>query len=419
MRWLYSLLIFFALPFVFLRLFLKGRKNSLYRQRWKERLGIVPDLSKKSDQKVIWIHAVSVGEVEATAPLVKKLFAEYSDLKIIMTTTTPTGAETVKRRYSDQATHYYIPYDLVSFLERFIDRIKPNLMIIMETEVWPNLIHVCQKNNIPVMLSNARMSESSGKGYQRIGKISRPMFSGISAIATQTDLDAERIIMLGADPDRVTVSGSLKFDQELPANIEEKSAELKQQIGSRPVWIAASTHSGEEDQVLIAHKQILKTLPDCLLILVPRHPERFEEVFELCEAYSVTTNRRSSDQAIDGQVYLVDTMGDLLMCYGAADVAFVAGSLTSIGGHNFLEPASLGLPILMGPYTFKIEKIFQTFLDAGAAFRVKDSIELEQKVLYFFKDDQERLEAGNKAMKLINENQGAADRHMEIIKKLS
>ena len=395
----------------------------MYRQRWKERLGIVPDHSIKSDQKVIWIHAVSVGEVEATAPLVKKLFAEYSDLKIIMTTTTPTGAETVKRRYadqySDQVTHYYVPYDLVSFLQRFIDRIKPNLMIIMETEVWPNLIHVCQKNNIPVMLANARMSESSGKGYQRIDKISRPMFSGISAIATQTDLDAERIIMLGADPDRVTVSGSLKFDQELPANIEEKSAELKQQIGSRPVWIAASTHPGEEDQVLIAHKQILKTLPDCLLILVPRHPERFEEVFDLCEAYSVSTSRRSLDQTIDGQVYLVDTMGDLLMCYGAADVAFVAGSLTSIGGHNLLEPASLGRPILMGPYTFKIEKIFQIFLDAGAAFRVKDSIDLEQKVFYFFKHDQERLEAGHKGMKLINENQGAADRHMKIIKKLS
>ena len=395
----------------------------MYRDRWKERLGIVPTFIKKSDQKVIWIHAVSVGEVEATAPLVKKLFTEYSDLKIIMTTTTPTGTETVKRRYADQyddrVSHFYTPYDLMSFQQRFINQIKPDLLIIMETEVWPNLIHVCQKNNIPVMLANARMSERSVKGYQRIAKLSRPMFSGISAIAAQTDLDAQRLISLGVDPDHLTVSGSLKFDQELPEGIEEKSAEFKKQIGSRPVWIAASTHPGEEDQVLVAHNQILKTLPDCLLILVPRHPERFQEVFELCEAYAMTTSRRSLDQDINNQVYLVDTMGDLVMCYGAADVAFVAGSLTSVGGHNLLEPASLGLPVLMGLYTFKIEKIFQSFLDAGAAFRVKDSIELEQKILYFLQHDQERLEAGNKAMKLVNENQGAADRHMKLIRKLS
>ena len=398
----------------------------MYRDRWKERLGFIltnSDFIKKDDKKVIWIHAVSVGEVEATTPLVKKLFAEYSDLQIIMTTTTPTGAETVKRRYADQydeqIVHYYIPYDLVSFQQRFIDQIKPDLLIIMETEVWPNLIHVCQKNNIPVMLANARMSESSGKGYQRIAKLSRPMFSGISEVAAQTDLDAQRLVSLGVNPDHLIVSGSLKFDQELPEGIEEKSAMLKKQIGSRHVWIAASTHPGEEEQVLNAHKQILKTLPDCLLILVPRHPERFQEVFELCEAYTMTISRRSLDQDINKQVYLVDTMGDLVKCYGAADVAFVAGSLTSIGGHNLLEPASLGLPVLMGPYTFKIEKIFQSFLDAGAAFCVKDSTELEQKVLYFFEHDQERLETGKKAMKLIKENKGAADRHLELIKRLS
>ncbi len=397
----------------------------MYRQRWKERLGFIPvisDLHNKSNQKIIWMHAVSVGETEATAPLVKKLFAEFSDLKIIMTTTTPTGAETVKRRYADQYSdriiHYYIPFDVVSFQQRFIDQVQPDLMIIMETEVWPNLIHVCQNNNIPVMLANARMSERSGKGYQRIAKLSRPMFSGISAIAAQTDLDAQRLISLGADPDRVTVSGSLKFDQELPQDIEEKSTKLKNQIGSRPVWIAASTHPGEEDQVLIAHKQILKTLPDCLLILVPRHPERFEEVFKLCEAYFVTTSRRSLNQAIDGQVYLVDTMGDLLLCYGAADVAFVAGSLTSIGGHNLLEPASLGLPVLMGSHTFKIEKIFQAFLDVGAAFRIGDSKELVEKILFFLGNDQERLEAGTKAKMLVNDNQGAAEKHLKIIKNL-
>ncbi len=424
MRRLYSLLIFLALPIVFLRLFLKGRKNSMYRQRWKERLGIVPKQKKDNDnQKIIWIHAVSVGEVEATVPLVKKLFAEFPDLKIIMTTTTPTGAETVKRRYADEyddrVVHYYASYDVVYFLQRFIDRIKPELLIIMETEVWPNMIYICQKNKLPVILANARMSANSAKGYQRISKLSVPMFSGLSVIAAQTGLDAQRIISLGIEPDRVAVTGSLKFDQHLPEGIEQRSAKLKKQIGSqRPVWIAASTHPGEEDQILIAHRQILKILPDCLLILVPRHPERFEEVFKRCEEYSVNTSRRSLNETIDGQVYLVDTMGDLMLCYGAADVAFVAGSLTSIGGHNLLEPASLGLPVLMGPYTFKIEKIFQIFLDADAAFRINNAIELEQKVLYLLEHDQERVEYGNNARKLVKKNQGAAGRHLELIKKL-
>lgn len=395
----------------------------MYCDRWKERLGFVPAIAnKKGDQKVIWIHAVSVGEVEATVPLVKKLFTEYSDLKVIISTTTPTGAETVKRRYadqySDQITHYYIPYDLFSFQQRFVDQIKPALVIIMETEVWPNLIYVCQKNNIPVMLANARMSERSGKGYQRIRKLSRPMFSGISAVAAQTDLDAQRIISLGANPDRVIVTGSLKFDQEIPQDIEEKSVELKKQIGLRPVWIAASTHPGEEEQILKVHKIILKDIPECLLILVPRHPERFDEVFKLCESFSMSTRRRSLDEALDDQVYLVDTMGELLLFYGVADVAFVAGSLTSIGGHNPLEPASLGLPILMGKHTFKIEKIFQTFLDSNAAFRVNNTTELVNKILYLFEHEKERIEIGERAKNLVEKSQGAADRQLQMIKKL-
>jgi 3-deoxy-D-manno-octulosonic-acid transferase len=245
------------------------------------------------------------------------------------------------------------------------------------------------------------------------------VFSRITAISAQTDLDAQRLVSLGAAPDRVTVSGSLKYDQELPHGHEEQSAELKKQIGAqRPVWIAASTHPGEEDQVLAAHKQILEICPDCLLILVPRHPERFEEVYKLCEAYSMDTSRRSSGESPDGQVYLVDTMGDLMLCYGAADVAFVAGSLTPVGGHNLLEPASLGLPVLMGPYTFKIEKIFQVFLDEGAAFCVNDSNEIVDKILFLFEHDRERLQIGDKAKNLVRKNQGAAESQLQTIKSL-
>lgn len=215
---------------------------------------------------------------------------------------------------------------------------------------------------------------------KKISALSKPTFAGISSIAAQTDQDAKRIISLGADPKSVKITGSLKFDQKLPKDLETRSLALKNKIGeSRPVWIAASTHEGEENIVLAAHQKILKTIPDCLLILVPRHPERFDTVHQLCTKNGFTTTRRSLNEEIQGQIYLVDTMGDLLVCYGASDIALVAGSLTPIGGHNLLEPASLSLAILMGPHTFKIEKIFQTFLDANAVERVTDQNDLAEK----------------------------------------
>lgn len=425
MRRLYSFLLFLALPIIFCRLYVKGRLNPLYRQRWKERLGFVSSL-KRVDQKIIWIHAVSVGEVEATAPLVTKLFDQFPNIQIVITTTTPTGSETVERRYPEQFNkqikHYYIPYDLVCFLQRFIDRINPKLMIIMETEVWPNLIHVCNKRKLPVMLANGRMSERSCKGYQRLSVLLKSMFSKINIIAAQTGQDAKRFITLGADPEDVIVVGNLKFDQKLPEDIEERSLQLKEQLGSkRPTWIAASTHEGEEEKVLSAHQKILKKLPNCLLVLVPRHPERFDQVFDLCNKSEFKTVRRSDDQKnIDPttQIYLVDTMGDLLLCYSAADVAFVAGSLAEIGGHNLLEPASLGSPILMGPHTFKIEKIFQKFLDENAAVRINNENELTEKALYFLQNDRERISMGKRAKDLVEQNQGSAERHLELIKRI-
>ncbi len=418
MRRLYSLLLTAALPFVFFRLYLKGRKNPLYRQRWKERLGILPQFEEK-EQTTLWIHAVSVGEVEATQPLVKKLSAELPELTIVITTTTPTGAETVRRRYGDQIRHYYLPYDLVSFQQRFFDRIDPDLVIIMETELWPNLIHVSQTNHVPVMLANARMAKRSARGYRRMGSLARSMFKSLAGVAAQTQSDADRMIMLGTDPNRVIVSGSLKFDQEIPSDVEDSAKELREQIGQeRAVWIAASTHAGEEEQVLEAHRKILKAIPGALLILVPRHPERFDEVYELCSRSGFSTSRRGLGHLPKGEIYLVDTMGDLLMCYGAADVAFVAGSLMPIGGHNLLEPANFGLPILMGMHTFKIEKIFDTFLNAEAAFRVSGATDLANCVLDLFSDETKRIMVGNRARKLLDKHRGAAQCHFEMVKRL-
>ncbi len=428
MRRLYSFLLFLALPVIFGRLYFKGRLNPMYRQRWKERLAIIPEIKNNNSQKVIWIHAVSVGEVEATAPLVKKLFTEYSDLQIIMTTTTPTGAETVARRYPVQfdkrIKHFYIPYDLTILISRFIRKANPDLIIIMETEVWPNFIHVCDQKNISIMIANARMSERSAKGYQRLSSLSKPTFSKLNAVAAQTDQDAKRIISLGAKTDNVVVSGSLKFDQKLPVDIEKRSFELRENFGSkRPVWIAASTHEGEEEKVLVAHKQIIKKIPDCLLILVPRHPERFDHVYALCEKSKFKTGRRSLEknneqQQANNQVYLADTMGDLLLCYGAADVAFVGGSLAEIGGHNLLEPVSLGVPVIMGPHTFKIEKIFQTFVDENAVVCINNTDELTEKIVSYLQNEQERFAIGKRAKDLVERNQGSTQKHMDLIKEL-
>lgn len=422
MRRLYSLLLFLGLPIVFLRLFFKGHKNPMYRQRWKERLGFVRPTEPQQDH-VFWIHAVSVGEVEATVPLVRNLFIEYSKPLIVITTTTPTGAETVERRYKDKyqnrVVHHYIPYDLTSFQQRFIERISPDILIIMETEVWPNLIQLCKKKNIPVLLANARMSERSCRGYQKISALSQPTFASINSIEAQTDKDAERFILLGAPNTRVSITGSLKFDQTLPTDLKKKSVSLRKRIGiTRPVWIAASTHEGEEEMVLAAHRTLLQTIPDCMLILVPRHPERFEHVYKLCKDKKFAVTRRSQQHDISGDIYLVDTMGDLLLCYGAADIALVAGSMMPIGGHNLIEPASLSIPTLMGRHTFKIEKIFQTFLEANAVERVFNQNDLANKVAMLFADEKKRQQLGDNAKNLVIKNQGAAELHMQKIHTL-
>lgn len=420
MRFIYTFLLYLLLPFVLLRLWIKGRKNPLYRQRWHERFGSVNKIEKTSN--IIWLHAVSVGEVEATAPLVARLFKHYPGLRVILTTTTPTGAETVLRRYADQIsenqiTHSYLPYDLPIFLQRFLDRIQPDLVIIMETEVWPNLVQVCRKNAIPVILANARMAERSCQGYLRLGSLARDTFADITAILAQTDLDAERFRTLGADRHRVSVTGSLKFDLSIPSDLPARSQQLRQKLGEgRPVWIAGSTHAGEEEQILLAHQQILNRLQDCLLILVPRHPERFDVVSDLCAKAGIKTVRRSQHEpAEDAQIYLVDTMGDLLLCYAAADIAFVGGSLVAVGGHNILEPASFGIPVIMGPYTFKIEQIFQEFTAADAVCQVEDAEGLARQIMYLFNNRDDARRIGGNGLKLVEQNKGSADRHIEVV----
>ncbi|ERT16728.2 3-deoxy-D-manno-octulosonic acid transferase, partial [Pseudomonas putida SJ3] len=358
-RTLYTLLFHLGLPLVALRLYLRARKAPAYGQRIGERFALNLPLMHQGG---IWVHAVSVGESIAAAPMVRALLKAYPELPITLTCMTPTGSERIRAMFADEprVQHCYLPYDLPWAAGRFLDHVQPKLGIIMETELWPNHIHQCAKRGIPVALANARLSERSARGYGRFARLTRPMLAEMSLIAVQTETEAQRFRDLGARPECVKVTGSIKFDLKIDEQLLPRAKALREQWGAeqRPVWIAASTHDGEDALILQAHRQLLQVHGDALLILVPRHPERFAAVHALCSE-QFTTVRRSSAAPVDAQtrVLLGDTMGELLFLYALADIAFVGGSLVPTGGHNPLEPAALALPVLMGPHVFNFLEI--------------------------------------------------------------
>lgn len=373
-RTLYTLLLHLALPLIALRLYLRGRKAPAYRQRIAERFAFrLPPLQPGG----IWVHAVSVGESIAAAPLIRALRERYPELPITVTCMTPTGSERIRALFGDTVQHCYLPYDLPWAAARFLRRLHPKLAVIMETELWPNHIHQCARRGIPTVLANARLSEKSTRGYARFAGLTRPMLAEMSWIAAQTEAEAERFRQLGARPECVSVTGSIKFDLTIDPELKPRAQALRVGWGAtnRPVWIAASTHAGEDEIVLAAHRQFLQQQPDSLLILVPRHPERFDAVHVLCQREGFRTVRRSSGQPVAGdtQVLLGDTMGELLFLYALADVAFVGGSLVPSGGHNLLEPAALGLPVLSGPHLFNFLEIAAQLREAGALVEVAGS----------------------------------------------
>ncbi|PKM25430.1 MAG: 3-deoxy-D-manno-octulosonic acid transferase, partial [Gammaproteobacteria bacterium HGW-Gammaproteobacteria-12] len=357
-RLLYTLLLHLALPLIALRLALRARKAPAYARRINERFSLGLPAMKPGG---IWVHAVSVGESIAAAPMIRALQARYPDLPITVTCMTPTGSERIQALFGESVQHCYLPYDLPWAAARFLDRAQPRLAVVMETELWPNHIHQCARRGIPVALANARLSERSARGYARFAKLTAPMLAELSLIAVQTQTEAQRFLDLGARPGCVEVTGSIKFDLKIDAELLQRADALRQhwQATTRPVWIAASTHAGEDEIILAAHRQLLGKHPDALLILVPRHPERFNSVSELCLGQDLTTRRRSTGEAVQAgdQVLLGDTMGELLFLYALADIAFVGGSLVANGGHNLLEPAALGKPVLSGPHLFNFLEI--------------------------------------------------------------
>ena len=409
MRQLYTLLIYLLSPLLLLRLWLRGRKNPGYRERIGERFGYI---SQQIPQQCIWIHAVSVGESQATQPLVRWLKEQFPQTAIVISTTTPTGADRVRELYQQEVTHLYFPFDLPGAVKRVLKRMSPRILIIMETEIWPNLLHICKRRGVPVVLANARLSANSAKGYQRIAGMTREALQNFSAIAVQNAADAQRFIDLGAVKENVHLCGSIKFDVRIPASVREQGALLKAACGAeRPVWIAASTHAGEDEIVVRVHQQLMQRYPDALLILTPRHPERFDTVAAMIEKSGLSSSRRSEIPVCKPgiAVYLGDTMGELTVFYAASDIAFVGGSLASTGGHNILEPASLGLPVIVGPHMTNFLSITALLKDAGALLQVDDEAALRHTLEQIFDNADMRHTMGQVGIGVVQSNQGALD----------
>ena len=420
-RTLYTLLFHLGLPLVAIRLWLRARKAPAYARRIGERFALnLPILQPGG----IWVHAVSVGESIAAAPMIRELLKRYPQLPITVTCMTPTGSERIQALFANEPRiqHCYLPYDLPWAAARFLNRVQPKLAVIMETELWPNHIHQCAKRGIPVALANARLSARSAKGYGRFARLTRPMLEEMSLIAVQTETEAERFRQLGARPECVEVTGSIKFDLTIDPQLLVDARELREQWQAlaRPVWIAASTHEGEDEIVLAAHRQLLGHYPNALLMLVPRHPERFNQVFELCQREGFATVRRSSGEPVTAstQVMLGDTMGELLFLYALADTAFVGGSLVPNGGHNLLEPAALAKPVLSGPHLFNFLEISAMLRDAGALEEVGDAQGLALAVQRLFELPQDARRMGQAGLKVMQRNQGALQRLLDGLGRL-
>ncbi|EGQ8929910.1 TPA: lipid IV(A) 3-deoxy-D-manno-octulosonic acid transferase [Vibrio parahaemolyticus] len=358
-RIIYTALLALASPFLLLGLYKSKPNKPKFGGRWKEHFGITPQL--KTHQRPIWIHAVSVGESIAATPLIKELKQQYPEQPIVVTTTTSTGAEQIAK-LGDLVEHRYMPIDFGFAVKSFLKAIQPEKMLIIETELWPNTLNVVKQANVPITVVNARLSEKSCKNYAKVQWLFNQLHPCLTQVLCQTDSDAERFERLGVNKEKLSVTGSIKFDIQISDHVKQQGKALRAQLGKdRPVWIAASTHKGEDEQVLEAHKQILESHPNALLILVPRHPERFDDVFALCKKQGFETVRRTEKQPAENttQIYLGDTMGEMLVLIGAADICFMGGSLIGdkVGGHNVLEPAALGVPVITGPSYYNFTEI--------------------------------------------------------------
>ncbi len=406
MRAVYTLALYLLTPLVLLRLLWRSRRAPDYRRRWGERFGFAPQPWPASG--AIWLHAVSVGETQAALPLIRGLLQTHPQRAMIVTTTTPTGSRRVREALADGVYHSYLPYDLPDAIGRFLGRTRPAALVVMETEIWPNLYRACHQRGIPILLVNARLSPRSFGRYRRLRPLAAEALGRLRLIAAQSAADAERFCALGAPPDKVRALGNIKFDIQIGEDEIAEGQHLRERIGAgRPVLIAASTHAGEESQVLQAFAAIREALPECRLILVPRHPERFDDAARLVVERAYRLIRRSSgDDPAEADVYLGDTLGELVRLFAAADLAFVGGSLVPVGGHNILEPAALGLPVLHGPHMFNFVEASERLAEAGASRQVANATELAEQVVALLTAPHARHRMGTAGRQVIQSNRG-------------
>jgi 3-deoxy-D-manno-octulosonic-acid transferase len=417
LRFLYSLLTCIAAPLFSVVLLFRGLRDRSYWRNFRERFGFGATLAAPC----IWVHAVSVGEVQASAALVNTLRERYPDIPIVVTTFTPTGAGRARALFKDRAQVRYLPFDLPGAVRRFFKRIQPRIAVIFETELWPNLYYQCGRRRVPLVLASARLSARSVDRYRRLGALFRETLAQGVVIAAQGEADANRFRALGSDPGNTHVTGNLKFDFSVPADITERGRALRAYYaGSRPVWVAGSTHGGGEEEALIeAQKLVRARQPGALLVMAPRHPNRFGEVAAQLVSRGVRFVRRSQVPAAgaigEAEILLLDSLGELLDFYAAGDVAFVGGSLVPIGGHNLLEPAALGLPILTGPNTSNSAEVARLLIERDAAEVVKNPQELADRVVALLADPAARARMGVQGRAVVDANKGALQKLLGLV----
>ncbi len=447
-HFLYTLLYYCLTPLLFLRLLIKHQKSRQYKEqrqdlRLAERLAFFDnkEFTNQGQANPIWFHTVSVGEFIATLPLLKQVMLEYPQFPLLITCTTTTGSSQIIKTFSTEIKqgkifHVYLPYDLPGSMRRFLEKTQPHLAIIMETEIWPNLLHITQQMNIPIWLLNARMSARSAEGYKRFNGMIKTTLQEFTGIAAQDKLDAERLIQLGAKAESLTITGSIKFDIQLDLKELEAGHELRQQLNwqDKKVLIAASTHQGEDEILLNVFQNLRQYYPQLVMLIVPRHPERFQSVYQLLTASDYTIAKRSElpqfttlftkklscapfrkgGSAID--ILIGDSMGEMMRYFSCADMVFMGGTMVPTGGHNILEPAAMGLPIVYGPHMFNFNAINELFIHYQAALQVMDEADLEKSLNLLLSDERRADEMAAKAKQLIAKNAGAKDKMLALLR---
>jgi len=416
MRRLYTALFYLITPFLVVRLLIKSRRLNAYRQRVSERFSFVNSAPTPVD---VWVHATSLGEVVTASPLIEAMLA--LQWRVLVTTMTPTGSQHVTKRFGAQVVHQYIPYDLPMLFRRFFKKYTPRLGIIMETELWPNAIYQAKRENIPLFLLNARLSDKAFKQYKKVAWMFKPVLNCFEAVFAQSEEDARRFMALGASTDKVDMLGNMKFDVECPIAFNDECAQLKEKWGQkRPVIIAASTHDNEEQQWLSHLRQLQTSIAKVMLLLVPRHPERFNAVYELSVGQGFNTARRSQPLSIheNTEVVIVDSLGELMDFYRVSDYAFVGGSLVPVGGHNVLEPIALDVPVFCGPYIHNAKALCKALKDADAIVIANDIDEVVTAISTMHEHTEQKSQQVTSASLVLAVNRGTVKRYVEKIEAI-